>query len=251
MADKDKRGRAGKGASPVNPEATEEDEEIARYREILARESSSLVFAALAEAYRKRSLLDQAIAVCRKGLYHHPEFVSGRVALARAYVDKGETDRAVRELERVVDAAPDNRLAQGLLLTLYERKGDRDNLEKTVHRILSVDSSDERARRCWETLSMQPGSEVKTDPEGKRPGEIVTQTLADIYASQGYHEKAFEIYRKLCMQEPGNPAFHRRLAELKQRILQRGRAPERDRHPEDLAPGAQTNECRRIDSGRP
>jgi tetratricopeptide (TPR) repeat protein len=251
MADKDKRGRAGKGSFPLNPEATAEDEEIARYQELLARESSSLVFAALAEAYRKRSLLDQAIAVCRKGLHHHPGFVSGRVALARAYVDKGETDRAVRELERVVEAAPDNRLAQGLLMNLYEGMGDRDNLEKTVHRILSVDSSDERARKCWEMLSTQPGAEAKTNHAGGRPGEIVTLTLADIYATQGYHEKAFDLYRKLSMQEPGNPAFHRRLAEMKQRILQRGRMPEREKSQEDFLPGARTNEYRGMDSERP
>ena len=96
MADKDKGGRTGKKAAPLHPDGPGEGDEIDRYQEILARESSSLVFAALSEAYRRRNMLDQAIAVCKKGLHHHPGFVSGRVALARAYVDKGETDRAAK-----------------------------------------------------------------------------------------------------------------------------------------------------------
>jgi len=219
MADKDKGGKTGKKTAPLHPDGTGDVEEINRYREILARESSSLVFAALSEAYRRRNMLDQAIAVCKTGLHHHPGFVSGRVALARAYVDKGDTDRAVKELERVILTAPDNLIAQGLLLAIYEEKHDWDNLEKTVHRILSLDPQDERARKSWQTLRTQPT--VGENGAGGEYREIVTQTLAEIYASQGYYDKAFGIYRKLSVQEPENPNLHERLADLKQQILHR------------------------------
>jgi len=219
MADKDKGGRTGKKTAPFNPDATGEVDEINRYREILAREPASLVFAALSEAYRKRNMPDQAIAVCKKGLHHHPGFVSGRVALARAYVDKGETDRAVKELEKVILTAPDNLIAQRLLLAIYEEKRDWGNLEKTVHRILSLDPEDEKAGQVWQRLRKQPTTNEKA--VGKGSGEIVTQTLAEIYASQGYYDRAFDIYRKLSVQEPVNPNLHERLADLKQQILHR------------------------------
>ena len=219
MSDKDKGGKTGKKTEPLHPDGTGEVDEINRYQEILARESSSLVFAALSEAYRKRNMLDQAIAVCKKGLHHHPGFVSGRVALARAYVDKGETDRAAKELERVILAAPDNLIAQGLLLAIYEENRDWDNLEKTVHRILSVDPQDEKARKSWQTLHTQPTT--NENAAGGGCGEIVTQTLAEIYASQGYYDKAFDLYRKLSVREPENPGIHERLADLKQQILHR------------------------------
>jgi tetratricopeptide (TPR) repeat protein len=215
MSDKDKGGKTGKKTESLHPDGTGELDEINRYQEILARESSSLVFAALSEAYRKRNMLDQAIAVCKKGLHHHPGFLSGRVALARAYVDKGETDQAAKELERVILAAPDNLIAQGLLLAIYEDNRDWDNLEKTVHRILSVDPQDEKATKSWQTLRSQP-----TGNDGGS-GEIVTQTLADIYASQGYYDKAFDIYRKLSVREPENTSLHERLADLKQQSLHR------------------------------
>jgi tetratricopeptide (TPR) repeat protein len=219
MSDKDKGGKTGKKTAPLHPDETGEVDEINRYQEILARESSSLVFAALSEAYRKGNMLDQAIAVCKKGLHHHPGFVSGRVALARAYVDKGETDRAAKELEKVILAAPDNLIAQGLLLAIYEEKRDWDNLEKTVHRVLSVDPQDEKARKSWQTLRTQPTTDENAADGGS--GEIVTQTLAEIYASQGYFDKAFDIYRKLSVREPENPNLHERLADLKQQSLHR------------------------------
>jgi tetratricopeptide (TPR) repeat protein len=219
MADKV---RGGGTAGPAHSDRAAGADEIARYQEILARESSSLVFAALAEAYRRRNMLDQAIAVCRKGLHHHPDFVSGRVALARAYVDKGQTDRATKELEKVILAAPDNLIAQRLLLAIHEEKGDRDNVEETVHRILSLDPQDKEARKKWEGLTSHRSIDGLGTGASGRSREIVTQTLAEIYASQGYNENAFAIYQELSLQEPENPRLHERLADLKQKILHRG-----------------------------
>jgi tetratricopeptide (TPR) repeat protein len=219
MADKDKEGRT---TGTVHSDRATEPDEIARYEGILARESSSLVFAALAEAYRKRNMLDQAIAVCRKGLHHHPDFVSGRVALARAYVDRGDRDRATRELERVILTAPDNLIAQKLLMTIYAEKGDGDKLEGTVHRVLSLDPKDEQARKTWQGLPSHGAEDRGSEETAGRAGEIMTRTLAEIYASQGYHQKAFSIYRELSAQDPENPGIHERIADLRQRHLCRG-----------------------------
>ena len=104
-------------------------------------------------------------------------------------------------------------------MAIYEEKGDWDNLEKTVHRILSVDPQDEKARKSWQTLRTQPTADENAAGGGS--GEIVTQTLAEIYASQGYYDKAFDIYRKLSVREPENPNLHERLADLKQQSLHR------------------------------
>jgi tetratricopeptide (TPR) repeat protein len=219
MADKE---RGGEIARPEHSDRAAGPDEIAQYQGILARESSSLVFAALAEAYRKRNMLDQAIAVCRKGLHHHPDFVSGRVALARAYVDKGQIDRATKELEKVILTAPDNLIAQRLLLAIYEEKGDLDSLEETVHRILSLDPQDKQARKKWEGLHSRRSNGAHATMTTGKSREIVTQTLAEIYASQGYNENAFAIYQELSVKEPGNPRLHQRLADLKQKIVHRG-----------------------------
>ena len=218
MVDKEK-GDEETGTPLVGRDA--ESDEMDRYRQILAREPSSLVFAALAEAYRKRKRLNQAIETCRKGLRIHPQFVSGRVALARAYADSGKLEPARKELERVVLSAPDNLVAQRLLADIYRKTMDLDRLEKTLHRILSLDTKDDKTKKELQGIHLQKGIFPETNGENSLKGDIITQTLAEIYAAQGYFEQAFEIYQKLSWKNPDTPFFHERLADLKDRVLHR------------------------------
>lgn len=218
MVDKEK-GEKGSGTAPVEKEG--ETDEMDRYRQILARDPSSLVFAALAEAYRKRKRLNQAIETCKKGLRVHPHFLSGRVALARAYADADKMDLARKELERVVLSASDNLVAQRLLGDIYRKTVDLDRLEKTLHRILALDTEDERAREELQWIHIQKGIHPSATGGNSLKRDIITKTLAEIYASQGFHEQAFKIYQKLSWEKPDNPLFHERLADLKERVMQR------------------------------
>jgi tetratricopeptide (TPR) repeat protein len=89
--------------------------QIYHYLKRFQADPRSRVFAPLAEAYRKAGLLDEAIEICRDGIRHHPNFIGGKVALARALFDKGDYESTVKELEPVVLDAPDNLVAQKLL----------------------------------------------------------------------------------------------------------------------------------------
>jgi tetratricopeptide (TPR) repeat protein len=51
-----------------------------------------------------------------------------------------------------------------------------------------------------------------SDPEGR----IATVTLAQIYSSQGFVDRAVETYRKILDQDPDNEEIKRRIAELQQ-----------------------------------
>ena len=123
MVDKIKN-KGKKNPVVVPGDDQETSQEIIQYQQILEREPSSLVFAALAEAFRKKKQLKQAIDICKKGLRVHPNFLSGRVALARACADAGNIDDAQKELEKVVMATPDNLVAQRLLVNIYKQKHD-------------------------------------------------------------------------------------------------------------------------------
>jgi len=92
---------------------------IYHYLKKYQEDSSSRVFAPLAEAYRKAGLLDEAIDIARDGIRIHPHFIGGRVALARALFDKRQFAEVVKELEPVVLDAPDNLVAQKLLAESY------------------------------------------------------------------------------------------------------------------------------------
>jgi predicted Zn-dependent protease len=85
------------------------------YLKKFQEDPTSRVFAPLAEAYRKAGLIDEAIEIAREGLRVHPNFIGGRVALARALFEKREYAAVVDELSIVVREVPDNIVAQKLL----------------------------------------------------------------------------------------------------------------------------------------
>src|SRR4029079_18288852 len=77
---------------------------IRRYDERLARYPTSLVFAALADAYRKTGRVRDAIRLCREGLERFPQYVTARLILAKALLDEGDPDAALREAQGLRDS---------------------------------------------------------------------------------------------------------------------------------------------------
>ncbi|HEX9580544.1 MAG TPA: tetratricopeptide repeat protein [Gemmatimonadales bacterium] len=58
------------------------------------------------------------------------------------------------------------------------------------------------------------GGSGETALGGSEPEPVVTETMAELYVSQGLHHEARETYRKLLAQRPGDPALLERLAAL-------------------------------------
>ncbi len=85
---------------------------------------ASIVFAALAEEYRRAGRFEEAIVTCRAGLEHHPTFLSARVTLGRALIDAGELEEAKEVLEHVVSAAPENLAAIRGLAEIHRLQGE-------------------------------------------------------------------------------------------------------------------------------
>jgi Putative Zn-dependent protease, contains TPR repeats len=52
-------------------------------------------------------------------------------------------------------------------------------------------------------------------------GEIYTETMADIYMSQGLYKDAIEIFERLIKQDPGNDSLRKKLNQAKTYILSR------------------------------
>ena len=88
---------------------------IYEYLRKFQQDPTSRIFAPLAEAYRKAGLVDEAIDIAREGLRVHPQFIGGRVALARALFDKQLYTQVIEELSPLVHDIPDNLVAQRLL----------------------------------------------------------------------------------------------------------------------------------------
>lgn len=52
-----------------------------------------------------------------------------------------------------------------------------------------------------------------SEPETEQTGEVVTETIAELYTSQGLHDRAADVYRALLRQRPGDAALEARLRE--------------------------------------
>jgi len=87
----------------------------------VASDPASVSFATLAEEYRRAGQPDAAIATCRAGLAHRPDYVSARVTLGRALMEAGKAAEARVQFEMVVRVAPENLAAIRALALLHER----------------------------------------------------------------------------------------------------------------------------------
>jgi tetratricopeptide (TPR) repeat protein len=118
----------------------------------LARDPTSLVYAELAQALRRRGQNDEALRVVLHGLARHPHHAEGHDALARIYADLGDMDRAGLAWGRVLDIAPETPGAlKGVAFVRFRQK-DATAAAALLEQALALDPSDEEARRALETV---------------------------------------------------------------------------------------------------
>ena len=111
---------------------------------------STRLFAPLAEAYRKRDRIDEAIELLIQGLVHHLHYVSARVLLARCYEDMGDWEKAREEWKAVLDLDDRSLVALKAMGEIDGLLGEIDRSRDWFRRYLEVFPGDETVR---ETLT--------------------------------------------------------------------------------------------------
>lgn len=233
--------------------------EIAKYLAILGRDPNSMIFAPLAEAYRRAGMLDEAIATAKEGLERHPNYLSAMVALGRAYFEKGMLKEASEELEHVVKIAPDNIIAKSILEEIRkqgpvvsgqgpEGSDQAPGVSGQVPEKLEPETWNLEPEEELEPLEVEDIAEVEeveaepvfgeeiteelwtgeSIPEKKAEPKkgITTETIAELYIKQGYLDKAIDIYQTLYDADPYNDEIKGKLEELKGRLEVRSQGPE-------------------------
>lgn len=103
----------------------------------------------LADLYRQRGELDEAVPILERGLEAHPGHVSIQVALGRYRLEAGDVERAASVLLTVVDRDPGHLVANKLLVRAHVGLGDgrsaRDRLE--LYALLNEDDPELEALR--------------------------------------------------------------------------------------------------------
>ncbi len=176
---------------------------IRRYEERLAKEPTSLAFAALADLYRKAGRNRDAIALCRDGLGRYPHYTTARLILAKAYLSEGDQERALAELNQVVSQSPDDLQAHRLLADLYRRRGDLERAGRHLERMVALDPADREAARLRDLLK-----------SGGTPGEgsglrkildddtFATVSFGSICLEQGLVDEAAAIFLRVLKRDP-------------------------------------------------
>ena len=100
------------------------EDRISKCNKLLDANPNSQIFAALAEAYRKKGDLDLAFRICQEGLRIHPDYGSAHMVMARINVDKGMFDWAEIEVRKTIDIEGNSHTTDLLLAEIYINKND-------------------------------------------------------------------------------------------------------------------------------
>jgi tetratricopeptide (TPR) repeat protein len=206
---------------------------------------------ALARVCHQKGLVDE----CRRALETVATAVPGHAEaqrlLARLYKESGNDQAALQALQTLLDFNPDDMSARIELESLQQRVSavsDDDDLElielteadiyeepedvgELVERIKPVPRTVEdpwsginavapevvpsptALEAVWSVPEQQLAATV-VPPVEQDP--LTTSTLAELYVSQGFSDKAIEIYRRIVAADPQNIEAVGRLAELEQ-----------------------------------
>ncbi|MGH7362110.1 MAG: tetratricopeptide repeat protein, partial [Candidatus Methylomirabilales bacterium] len=170
--------------------------------------------------------------------------------LGRALMEKGQLQEAERELAVVLELTPGNAVAYRLLGDLAAGQGRRGEARERYETALQLTPLDREAQEALGRLKLEepapppaaPKPPVPTPPEitaaatqtGAEPEHpwippeeapeepvvssaalgLATETLADLYARQGFGERAAEIYRELQRQDPARADLRQKLEQL-------------------------------------
>lgn len=163
---------------------------LLKYLKMFQEDPNSRIFAPLAEAYRKIGLADEAIEICLEGLGANPDFVGGKVALARAYADKQLHTKVRDLLLPIIAQIPDNLVAQKLLADSCLTLGYLREALEAYKMLLYFNPSDREVAGIvqeLETQSYEGGGLLRMDnkPDKLRKLMVLQKMLSKVQQMRG------------------------------------------------------------------
>jgi hypothetical protein len=105
----------------------------------LSRSPDSLAFSRLADSYRKRGDIGQAITVCTEGLQRHPECVTGHIILGRCFLEQEKLQEAMKEFSDVCRRDRRNLIAIKMMADIFSRQGMEEKAGDLYAILLKMD----------------------------------------------------------------------------------------------------------------
>jgi predicted regulator of Ras-like GTPase activity (Roadblock/LC7/MglB family) len=133
-------------------ESVDFDDRIAKCEKILAADENSQIFAALAEAYRKKGDLQKAQDVCLRGLKIHPNYASARIVMAKILMAYQSFDSAWQELSKAIACSGRTRIIDVLESEILIRNGKKSEAKAILEKLYSSDPEDESIKNLMTLL---------------------------------------------------------------------------------------------------
>lgn len=173
----------------------------------------------------------KTIAICREHLTDHPDLVSARVLHARALFHAGQTEAARSELRQALNREPDNLVALKYLGDTYFDGGREVEAAALYERIWCLDPRTSGLRSSlprtvepsMRTVQLKRAGESVLTPaisKSSRPIPFYTETLGDLYLSQGHPRLAAEVFQALSRSHD-NPRLAEKLNRARSIIKER------------------------------
>lgn len=163
------------------------DERIAKCRKILDQDPNSQIFAALAEAYRKKGELDKAFRICQTGLRIHPSYGSAHIVMAKVNLDRGMYDWAEVEVNKAIEIDGNSRATELLLAEIHIYKGEFGKAIRLLKNLHQADPANPQIKKLLEIAQripeeqkamVQPSAEV-TRANAAGPPESAPDSVTD------------------------------------------------------------------------
>jgi len=152
------------------------DERIAKCRKILDQDPNSQIFAALAEAYRRKGEVEKAFQICQNGLRIHPSYGSAHVVMAKINMDRGLYDWAEAEVRKAQESDGSNRSVELLLAEIHLYKGEYEKAIKLLKRLRQSDPDNEHIKKLLEIAERIPEEQKSLtggpDPKAEEPTQM-------------------------------------------------------------------------------
>lgn len=140
------------------------EREILQLEQRYAENAHGLVFAHLADAYRRAGEYAKAEGLLLHGLKTHPSYTSAYNVLGRVYIDSERFEDAQAQFARVLELDPQNLISLRALGDLAARRGQVDDARGWYERMLHVDPRSEEAREGLTRLATSASAAAETPP---------------------------------------------------------------------------------------
>jgi tetratricopeptide (TPR) repeat protein len=164
--------------SVMKMDFSEIDERIAKCQKILDADPNSQIFAALADAYRKKGLFAKAYEICSKGIEKHPDYGSAYIVMAKIRLDQGNHAEAAYQLQRAVAVGGRTRSVDVLEAEILMMQGQINRARHILEKLHISDPKNDTVNNLILKLESSPaaGNAAVVEPVAAESAPSKAQT---------------------------------------------------------------------------